>query len=101
MFFIAIYEVCNLPVSSVVDLIAIGEGGMGFDSRVGQIGHSAPTTRHRCDVSLSLTRCVAQALTRGDGPATRYTLRCNATSIMKIYFDFTKLCRLLTKVRIV
>ena len=28
--------------------------------------------------------CVAQALSGGDGPATRYTLGCNTASIMKI-----------------
>ena len=37
-----------------------GAGGLGFDSRAGQIGTVSPTTRHRCDV--------AQALSRGDGP---------------------------------
>ena len=41
--------------------------------------------RHRCDVSSD---CVAQALSRVDGPATRYTLQRSNASIMKISFDF-------------
>ena len=50
-----------------------------FDSRTGQIGTVSPTARC-CD----LWSCVAQALSVGDRPATRYTLRRNTASIMKI-----------------
>ena len=32
----------------------IGAGGLGFDSRAGQIDTVSPTTRHRCDVSSEL-----------------------------------------------
>ena len=33
---------------------AIGAGGLGFDSRAGQIDTVSPTARHRCDVSSEL-----------------------------------------------
>ena len=33
---------------------AIGAGGLGFDSRAGQIYTVSPTTRHRCDDSSEL-----------------------------------------------
>ena len=33
---------------------AIGAGGLGFESRAGQIGTVSPTARHRCDVSSEL-----------------------------------------------
>ena len=31
--------------------IAIGAGGLGIDSRAGQIGHASSTAGHRCNVS--------------------------------------------------
>ena len=49
----------------VKDSVFGREGGKGFYSQAGQIGHS-PT------------------LIRGDGPATPHTLRRNIASIMKI-----------------
>ena len=33
---------------------AIGAEGLGFKSRVGEIGTVSPTARHRCDVSSDL-----------------------------------------------
>ena len=68
----------NRPVSSVTKHITSGAGGQGFDSRAGQIGHS---------VFLSYTflrSCIAQALSHGDAPATRHTLRRKTPSVMKI-----------------
>ena len=44
-------------VSSVVTHLAIDAGGLGFDSRVGQIGAVSPTIRHHSDVSSEL-RCL-------------------------------------------
>ena len=38
----------------VAKVIAFGAGGLGFDSWVGQTGHSVPAVRHRCDVSSEL-----------------------------------------------
>ena len=40
--------------SSFVKHIAIGAGGLGFDSRADQIAPASPTARHRCDVSSEL-----------------------------------------------
>ena len=48
--------------------VAIGAGSLGFDSRIGQIGHSIANAHHRCDVSSET------------GPATRYTLWRNSAS---------------------
>ena len=67
--------------SAVVRDLAISEGGLGFDSRAGQIEHSvsygSPPLR------LFFRSCVAQALSDGDGP-TGLTLRRNTASIMKM-----------------
>ena len=52
---------------------AIGEGDLGFQSRVGQIGTVSATSRHRCDVPLELC---SPALCRGDGP--RHSLNASA-----------------------
>ena len=62
------------PVSSVVTHVAIGAGRPGFDSKAGDIGHTVATT------GMFFRSCVVQALSRRDGPVTRYT----HTSIMKI-----------------
>ena len=67
--------------SSVVKHIAIGAGDLGFDSPVGRIGQLATTTTF-------LRRCVANALSRVDGPGTYCTLRPNTTGIMKIAIFF-------------
>ena len=47
-----------MMVQDIVD----GAGSLGFDSRDGQIEHSATT------VATFLQSCVTQALIRGDGP---------------------------------
>ena len=60
----------NRSVSSVFKHIAISAGGLRFDSRAGQSGHSV------ANVSSKL---FAQALSRGD--TTRYTLRQNTASL--------------------
>ena len=69
----------------------IGAGGLGFDSRAGQIGTVSPTARHRCDVSSELCN---PARSYGDGP--RHSL--HALSYYREYnedfkFDL-KLCYL-------
>ena len=47
-------------------------GGMGFDPRPIQIGHSAPTARHLCKVSPPWFEAVlAKRLAAGMSPATR------------------------------
>ena len=64
--------------------IAIWGVNLGFDFRTDQTGHGVtngwPPLRHFFGAVLS----VAQALSRGDGPGARYTLRRNTVSIMKI-----------------
>ena len=42
------------PSGLVAKNIAVGVGGLGFDSRYGEIGHLSPTARYRCDVSSEL-----------------------------------------------
>ena len=68
------------PVGIVVKDIAIGAGGLGFDSRSDRIGHLllSPTAHHRCYVSMSPRRYAAEM-----GPNIRYTLRRNSASIIK------------------
>ena len=61
--------------------IAIGAGGLGFDSRDGQIEHSVATA------AIFLRSCAAQELSCGDGSSTRYTLRCNIASVVNIFFE--------------
>ena len=53
-----------------------------LDSQAGQIGHSVAAA------ATFPRSCVAQALSRGDGPFTHYTLGRAASSIMKILFYF-------------
>ena len=65
----------NIQLSSIVMHIAIDAEGLGFDSRGARIW-----------LSVANGACIAQAPRRGDGPATRYTLRSNAASMMKIWF---------------
>ena len=68
-------------VNIMVKDIAIGAGCLVFDFQAGQIAHSSPTVRHRFDVSSELC-CPASEM----GPATRYWLRRNTTSVMKIRY---------------
>ena len=66
--------------------ITIGVGGLGFDYRAGQIGHTIVKG------SPPLRRFFEAALPRryscGDGCDTRYSLQRNTASIMKIGFFF-------------
>ena len=56
------------PVGVEVKNIANGAGGLGFDFRPGKQGTvSQPTARHTA--ATFLRSCVAQALSRGDGPS--------------------------------
>ena len=43
----------------------------------------SPTALHRCNVCAGLC-CPGATVSRGDGPATCYTLRRNTASLMKI-----------------
>ena len=45
----------------------MGAGGLGFDSRTGQIGHNV------ANAATFIRSCVAQALNRGDGPCHSFT----------------------------
>ena len=47
----------NQPLAQLLGAHAIGAGGLGFKSRVGQISTESPTARHRCDVSPELELC--------------------------------------------
>ena len=58
-------------VGVVVRDITIGAGGDGFDSRASQIRRSR---KQLAAAAAFLRNCVAQAVSRGMGPATRYTL---------------------------
>ena len=42
------------PLAQLLSTQAIGAGGLGLDSRVGQIDTMSPTARHRYDVSSEL-----------------------------------------------
>ena len=68
----------------------IGVEGLGFDSRAGQIGHFCPQ-RLLATAAMFLRSYVDRALSRGDGPATRYTLWRTAASIMKIRQFFARI----------
>ena len=66
-------------VSSVAKHVAIGTGGLGFDSRNGQIRQC----RQRLAAAATFLRsCVAQTQSHGDGP--RHSLRRNTASTMTI-----------------
>ena len=69
----------NRPIALLLSPHAIGTGGLGFKSRVGQM---SPTARHRCDVYLEL--CSPGAKPRRWAPPLVYTFRRNTASIMKI-----------------
>ena len=70
------------PVSAVAKHIAIGEEGMGFNFHARQIGHSvvnsSPPMRRFFGAASSRRQVMEIDL------ATRYTLRCNNATIMKI-----------------
>ena len=59
--------------------IAIGPGGLGLESRVGQIGHSV------ANAVTFLRSCVARRYAAEIDPATRDMLPCNNAIIMKIF----------------
>ena len=42
------------PLAQLLSAHGIGERGVGFDSRNGQIGTVSPAVRHRCDAFLEL-----------------------------------------------
>ena len=58
-------EFFNLSLAQLLSARATGAGGLGFDSRVGQIG----SERQRLAPAVTFLRsCLAQALSRGDWP---------------------------------
>ena len=67
--------------------IASVAGGLGFDSRAGQIRHSKDNGSPPLRYLFGIPSCVAQALSCGDGPRSslrRYVLGRNTASIMEI-----------------
>ena len=44
----------NRSLAQLLSAHAINSGGLGFDSRAGQISSVSPAVRHRCDVSSEL-----------------------------------------------
>ena len=59
--------VTNRPVSSIVQRIAVGAKGLGFDFWAGQIRTVSTTARHRCDVFSEL-RCPSAKTRRLEAP---------------------------------
>ena len=55
-----------------------------FNSQSGQIGQSR---QWLATAAMFLRSCVVQVSNRGIEPATRYTLRRNTASMMKVGFD--------------
>ena len=68
----------NLPLAQLLSAQAIGAEDLGFDSRAGQIDYRAgQQCRQRLATAATFLRsCVAQALSRGDGP--RHSLHASA-----------------------
>ena len=72
----------NATVVAVKSFV-IGAGGVRFDYQVDQIGHNVA---NEPPIAATFPRsCVVQALSHGNDPDTRYTLRCNASHIMRIW----------------
>ena len=67
------------PLAQLRSASAIGAAGLGFQSRVGEIGTVSPPLRRFFRAAY-----VAQALSRGDGPSTRYTFPRDAASKISI-----------------
>ena len=74
-----IYGCTVLPVGSSVSLL-VQEVGVRLPCR----SNGTQCGQRFATAALLLRRCVAQTLSRGDGPAGRYALRRNSGSIMKI-----------------
>ena len=79
-----IKQIFNRPVSSVAKRTLLVREV--WDSITGPV-KLAQGRQRLATVATFLRSCVAQALSRGDGPATRYTLGRNTASIMMIWFD--------------
>ena len=81
----------NQPFSSAVERIVIDARGRGCNSLAGRIGHSVACRPQLVTAAVFLRSCVAQTLSRGDGPATRYTFRrvTSLRSVKKIYRTFS------------
>ena len=80
--FDSMFDIHLLVFGVVVKGIAIGAGGLGFDFRTHQIGHSVANSLSplRCFFGAVLSRRLAAEM----DPAARYTLRRNTASITKI-----------------
>ena len=70
-----------MPFSTTVKHIAIDAGDLWFDTRPLTCGTVSARVRCRCDAS---SESVAQVLSRGMSPATRYTRRRNTARMVKI-----------------
>ena len=79
-----------MPVGKRVKYIAIGAKGLGSIPEPVQSDAVSPTALHAVSprsvatAAIFLRSCVAQMLSRGDGSAARYTLRCNIATVMKV-----------------
>ena len=51
---VKVLKCINRPLAQLLSVHVLGAGGLGFDSRAGQIGVVLPTARHRCNVSSEL-----------------------------------------------
>ena len=72
----------NRPVRSVVKRsLSVWDVSGSLPGRV----KSAQYRQRFANTAMFLRSCVAQALSHGDGPPTRYLLRRNTASIMKIF----------------
>ena len=48
------YDILTIALAQLLSAHATAAGGLGFKSRVGQIGAVSPTARHCCDVPSEL-----------------------------------------------
>ena len=76
-------HITNRALAQLLGAHAIGAGGLGRGLNPGSV-KSAQCRQQLATAVTFLWSCVAQALSRGDRPATRYTLRHNTVSTMKI-----------------
>ena len=81
-YFKLLFIIFDRPVSLVVKGTAVGAGGLGFNFRAGQIGHSVANGSPplRCFFRAVLLRRLAVEM----DPATRCKFRRNTASIIKL-----------------
>ena len=77
----------NLYFVNVPAVSSVAKRTLSVREVWGSIPGPVKSAQHRQRLAIAATflrSCVAQALSRRDGPVTRYTLRRNTASIMKI-----------------